>query len=274
MICRSSRPRPHARSRRTWSPTNSPGSVDTSGRASRRPSVRRVPPDGAPGCGWTPAPTAGPAFTATTARSSSPNSRAHRWPTACWTGSTNCVGRLARNCTSCSTTTAGATSCSPGRGRAARWRPPRSSRVTTKRYSAWGSERGWFRPPPSGRPTATRPGVYSGLIAEWARLDPGMTAWDLYGGAGVFAAVLADGVGDTGRVMTVDTSRGLGAGGQDRAGRPAVGRRGHRFGASSVDRSTAPSRRRRAGPTAYRRRPRGHRPVGRRRGAADRPHRL
>ena len=35
-----------------------------------------------------------------------------------------------------------------------------------------------------------------------------MTAWDLYGGAGVFAAVLAQAVGDTGRVVTVDTSRG------------------------------------------------------------------
>ena len=50
--------------------------------------------------------------------------------------------------------------------------------------------------------------VYSGLIAEWAELGAGMTAWDLYGGAGVFAAVLADGVGESGRVVTVDTSRG------------------------------------------------------------------
>ena len=35
-----------------------------------------------------------------------------------------------------------------------------------------------------------------------------MTAWDLYGGAGVFAAVLAEAVGESGRVVTVDTSRG------------------------------------------------------------------
>ena len=35
-----------------------------------------------------------------------------------------------------------------------------------------------------------------------------MTAWDLYGGAGVFAAVLAESVGQTGHVLTVDTSRG------------------------------------------------------------------
>ncbi|HET6732119.1 class I SAM-dependent RNA methyltransferase [Mycobacterium sp.] len=50
--------------------------------------------------------------------------------------------------------------------------------------------------------------VYSELVAGWAQLDAGMTAWDLYGGAGVFAAVLAEEVGETGRVVTVDTSRG------------------------------------------------------------------
>ncbi|MGE0218124.1 class I SAM-dependent RNA methyltransferase [Mycolicibacterium sp.] len=52
------------------------------------------------------------------------------------------------------------------------------------------------------------PRLYSSLIADWAQLRPGMTAWDLYGGAGVFAAALAELVGDTGRVLTVDTSRG------------------------------------------------------------------
>jgi tRNA/tmRNA/rRNA uracil-C5-methylase (TrmA/RlmC/RlmD family) len=50
--------------------------------------------------------------------------------------------------------------------------------------------------------------VYSGLVAAWAGLGPGMTAWDLYGGAGVFAAVLAESVGESGHVTTVDTSRG------------------------------------------------------------------
>ena len=50
--------------------------------------------------------------------------------------------------------------------------------------------------------------MYSSLVSEAAGLQPGMTAWDLYGGAGVFAAVLAEGVGVTGRVLTVDTSRG------------------------------------------------------------------
>lgn len=50
-------------------------------------------------------------------------------------------------------------------------------------------------------------GVYSGLVADWAQPAAGMTVWDLYGGAGVFAATLADAVGESGRVMTVDTSR-------------------------------------------------------------------
>src|ERR1700694_4940662 len=47
--------------------------------------------------------------------------------------------------------------------------------------------------------------VYSELVAGWAQPADGMTAWDLYGGAGVFAAVLADAVGPRGRVLTVDT---------------------------------------------------------------------
>ncbi|MGE2836732.1 class I SAM-dependent RNA methyltransferase [Mycobacterium sp. SMC-4] len=50
--------------------------------------------------------------------------------------------------------------------------------------------------------------LYSRLVVEWAQLGPGMTAWDLYGGAGIFAAGLAQAVGDGGRVITVDTSRG------------------------------------------------------------------
>jgi tRNA/tmRNA/rRNA uracil-C5-methylase (TrmA/RlmC/RlmD family) len=50
-------------------------------------------------------------------------------------------------------------------------------------------------------------GVYSELVAEWAQPRSGMVAWDLYGGAGVFAAVLAEAVGDSGQVITVDTSR-------------------------------------------------------------------
>lgn len=49
--------------------------------------------------------------------------------------------------------------------------------------------------------------VYSGLVADWAQPGAGARVWDLYGGAGVFAAALADAVGPAGRVLTVDTSR-------------------------------------------------------------------
>ncbi len=52
------------------------------------------------------------------------------------------------------------------------------------------------------------PALYSALVTQWARLGPGMSAWDLYGGAGVFAAALAQAVGASGTVLTVDTSRG------------------------------------------------------------------
>ncbi|WP_123026299.1 class I SAM-dependent RNA methyltransferase [Mycolicibacterium stellerae] len=50
--------------------------------------------------------------------------------------------------------------------------------------------------------------VYSELVGGWAQLGDGMVAWDLYGGAGIFAAVLGEAVGDAGHVLTVDTSRG------------------------------------------------------------------
>ena len=49
--------------------------------------------------------------------------------------------------------------------------------------------------------------MYSELVGDWARPDPGMTAWDLYGGAGVFAAVQGDAVGESGQVVSVDSSR-------------------------------------------------------------------
>jgi tRNA/tmRNA/rRNA uracil-C5-methylase (TrmA/RlmC/RlmD family) len=49
--------------------------------------------------------------------------------------------------------------------------------------------------------------VYSELVGCWAGLAPGMRAWDLYGGAGLFAAALADGVGEIGQVLTIDMSR-------------------------------------------------------------------
>ncbi|MCV7228912.1 class I SAM-dependent RNA methyltransferase [Mycolicibacterium komossense] len=59
--------------------------------------------------------------------------------------------------------------------------------------------------------------TYGELVAGWAGLADGMTAWDLYGGAGVFAATLGAAVGDSGRVISVDTSRDA-----TRAGRAAL----------------------------------------------------
>lgn len=48
---------------------------------------------------------------------------------------------------------------------------------------------------------------YSSLVADFAHAGPGMTAWDLYGGSGVFAAALGEAVGESGRVVSVDMSR-------------------------------------------------------------------
>lgn len=49
--------------------------------------------------------------------------------------------------------------------------------------------------------------LYSDLVAQWAQAGAGMTAWDLYGGAGIFAAALAEAVGESGKVISADTSR-------------------------------------------------------------------
>lgn len=46
---------------------------------------------------------------------------------------------------------------------------------------------------------------YSRVVAEWADASPGAVAWDLYCGAGVFAAALAEQVGPSGRVAGVES---------------------------------------------------------------------
>ncbi|WP_328397291.1 class I SAM-dependent RNA methyltransferase [Nocardia sp. NBC_00416] len=48
---------------------------------------------------------------------------------------------------------------------------------------------------------------YSDLVAEWAAVETGATAWDLYSGTGVFAARLAEQTGSTGRVLALESSR-------------------------------------------------------------------
>lgn len=49
--------------------------------------------------------------------------------------------------------------------------------------------------------------VYSSVVREWAQAPAGGTAWDLYGGVGLFAAVLAEQVGPDGRVISVESSK-------------------------------------------------------------------
>ena len=44
-------------------------------------------------------------------------------------------------------------------------------------------------------------------MQQWAAGCDAVRAWDLYGGVGLFAATLADVVGEGGQVLTVDTSR-------------------------------------------------------------------
>jgi tRNA/tmRNA/rRNA uracil-C5-methylase (TrmA/RlmC/RlmD family) len=48
---------------------------------------------------------------------------------------------------------------------------------------------------------------YSDVVAEWADPSPGDRAWDLYCGAGVFAARLAETVGPAGAVLGVESAR-------------------------------------------------------------------
>lgn len=50
--------------------------------------------------------------------------------------------------------------------------------------------------------------LYRDVVAVWSGLRPGETAWDLYGGVGVFASALAEQVGESGTVVSVESSRG------------------------------------------------------------------
>ncbi|MGM1061933.1 class I SAM-dependent RNA methyltransferase [Saccharothrix sp. Mg75] len=48
--------------------------------------------------------------------------------------------------------------------------------------------------------------TFAQVVADWADCQPGERAWDLYGGVGLFAAVLAEQVGETGSVCVVESS--------------------------------------------------------------------
>ncbi|MCB1287884.1 MAG: class I SAM-dependent RNA methyltransferase [Mycobacterium sp.] len=53
--------------------------------------------------------------------------------------------------------------------------------------------------------------TYSDLVRQWAEGSGARRVWDLYGGAGLFAAALAESMGERGRVYTVDTVRSASA---------------------------------------------------------------
>lgn len=53
--------------------------------------------------------------------------------------------------------------------------------------------------------------AYGALVREWLAGTGARRAWDLYGGAGVFAAALAEVVGGHGQVLTVDSARSASA---------------------------------------------------------------
>lgn len=116
--------------------------------------------------------------------------------------------------------------------------------------------------------------VYSNLVNDWTQPAAGMTAWDLYGGAGVLAAVLGDAVGESRQVLTIDTSRGA-----SRAARAAlVDLPQVQVITDSVRRALAATGPRRcgcAGSAAIGHWARGHRSTGCcRRGSAGGAHRL
>jgi tRNA/tmRNA/rRNA uracil-C5-methylase (TrmA/RlmC/RlmD family) len=50
------------------------------------------------------------------------------------------------------------------------------------------------------------PDALAGVVGEWAQAPTGGTAWDLYGGVGLFAAVLAEQVGPAGSVTVVESA--------------------------------------------------------------------
>jgi tRNA/tmRNA/rRNA uracil-C5-methylase (TrmA/RlmC/RlmD family) len=50
------------------------------------------------------------------------------------------------------------------------------------------------------------PDALASVVAEWASAPAGGVAWDLYGGVGLFAAVLAGQVGPAGEVVVVESS--------------------------------------------------------------------
>lgn len=49
--------------------------------------------------------------------------------------------------------------------------------------------------------------TFAGIVGDWAQVPRGGTAWDLYAGVGLFAAVLAEQAGPEGHVLAVESGR-------------------------------------------------------------------
>ncbi|NUT48678.1 MAG: class I SAM-dependent RNA methyltransferase [Saccharothrix sp.] len=66
--------------------------------------------------------------------------------------------------------------------------------------------------------------TFARVVGDWADCRPGQHAWDLYGGVGLFASVLAAQVGPTGSVAVVESSgRAVADGRRNLADQPQVG---------------------------------------------------
>ena len=139
-----------------------------------------------------------PGFTATTAANWSPTCRARRCPTGMLAGLDG------------ATVAAGCAAARRARRRRARGTSCRTGPRSDRKASTQAVEGAYEATQRVGDRTWTRAGhrVLAGAsrrraasTARWCGSGPGsapgMTAWDLYGGAGVFAAVLADAVGET-----------------------------------------------------------------------------
>lgn len=96
--------------------------------------------------------------------------------------------------------------------------------ATGRRRAVAGADHRILAVPPRRVPGVQRSGDAVGIRAGASGTAPGAQAWDLYGGAGLFAAVLAEAVGERGLVLSVGLAPG-GGGGADRAGGPRPGAR-------------------------------------------------
>ena len=196
------------RSRLTSWPTSWAGSAGSSGMGvgASRTFGSRAPRAGAPGCAWTPPPTAArvsplpqPELVTDLACAQVPDGMLDGLDEARWPPARNCMLR--------STTTVADTSCSPARDRQAR----RATQVVEGAYEAVQRVGGRvWRVPVTAFWQAHRDAarVYSGLVAEWARARGGhdrvgLVRWrrSFRGGA------RRSGRRSRARV-TVDTSRG------------------------------------------------------------------